>query len=576
MCSAPNVFFFPKFDVRRISRNKLHKYLIRERPDETILSQISDGPACVYESTTNGLSTLFLAIAKKKEIVTRKLIEIYENDYKALVDNGYSNGVAVLVAFGCDDIKFTAEKLKKFPSEASGDNGKKKFMVMMKETNEASPTFVSLAPPKTDDEQKAFMAIVERLHKNGTFNVNAANSNGDSAFLVAAHQGLIWVLEKLLEFGASYDVGNKERTPLVAACVGHQLETVKWIYKKLKPDLLKFMTSGVDLFHIATSGAFEVFDYIMTEIQRLDGDEHVEEIFGRRTEYHDCNILMEAINHSQFDFAIKCMKFDPNLSVLDSSNNNLLHLVLRSGLVTPASKELCKLLIKKLPNLLLMEDSNQWTPLHLLATTNCTEEIAEVYQKEPTYKNAFFKGFVDSPTVQKELEKIWTPTPGHFAFVTVVSSGYIKMAEFILDNHPDEFDSAAYISGLVLATDSLTFIERLQKLKFFDMNIPDENKKFPIVGALMQRRFDIYKYMIESCGIKDVNSMLDPVSSHNLLHYAIWKNPVEVAGVPFLECCLPPDVDSSDDESEQQKLGNEFYHVTAFLVSVDKHQMHGN
>lgn len=558
MCSVPKAFFVPTHDAKRISRSKLHKYLIRERPDEKILNEICHGPACIYQPTTNGYSAMFLAIAKDKENILRKLMEIYENDHKALVENGYKNDVAVLIAFGVGDNTFVNDKLSKFISE-SEDESEKKFLILMKETNEAVPQVKSVSP-KNEDEQKTFLEIVERLHINGTFDVNTRNSNDDTLFLAAASQGQIWVLEKLIELGAEHDVPNKQLTsPLEFACINHQFETVKWIHKKFKPDLLKFMREGFALFNIAASGDFEIFDYIMTEIKRLDGDEHVDEIFGRRTEYHDTNILMEGINKNQFDFVIKCLKYEPDLSICDSSGNNMLHALLRCW---PMHHELCKILIRKQSNLLIMEDSNQWTPLHLLAMRNCLEEVKEVYEKFPAYKNTFFKNFADTPTIEKEKEQIWCQTAGHSVFSSILGEGNFVMAEYILDNHLDEFGSASHISGLVIMLaqqpNSLGFLKRLQKLKHFDINVPHEGQHFPLVTVLSQKRFDMFKYMIELCNVKDLNVMLDCHAKNNLLHYAIWNNPVHVTGMPLTECNLPCEADSSDDEAnEPVKEANE-------------------
>lgn len=553
MCNTPKPFFVATFDVKRISRSKLHKYLLREKSEEKIFREISQGNACIYQQTKNGQSSLFLALAKNQENVIRRLMDIYENDYKVLAENGFNNKSAVLVAFGADDITFVDQKLSQISSETETEN-KNKFMILMKENNESVPRVKSLTP-KTEDEQKVLLEIIEKLHKNGTFDVDISNTNGETLFLVAASQGLIWVLEKLLEFGARHDVSNLQNSAAFElACVYHQMETVKWYHKKFKPDLLKFFMEGQSLFNIAVGGCFEVFDYILSEIKRYEGEEHVEEIFARKTEYQDCNILMQAVNSGQHEFVLKCMKYEPNLSVCDESDNNLLHLTLKSW---PLHENLCKTIIKIQPNLLLMEDSNQWTPLHLLATRNVIDEFKEVYQKYPTCKNAFFKHFVDSPTVQKVKDDVWCQTPGHSAFSQVVNDGYLEMAEFILCNHPDEFESAAYISGLLVIlaqrSTSIEFIEKLQNIKHFDINVPDEGKKFPLMTALSEKKFEMFQHLLKSCGIKEINLMVEPYSKYNLLHYAIWRKAVEVMGVPFMGGCFPPDADSSEDESERKE-----------------------
>lgn len=561
MCNTPAKCFIPMFNVNGVKRSKLHKYLMRKRPEEKIFNEIQSGPACIYQRTKNGHSSLFLALSNNIENVVRKLMTIYENDFKVLKEYGFTKESAVLIAFGPTDIAFVDEKLEKISSENESE-AKSKILILMKETNE-SPAQVKLLTASHDEEQKTCLEIIERLHPNGTFDaIDVPNNNGETLFLVAAAQGYIWVLEKLLEFGSSHDIANKQKhTPFEAACDSNQLETIKWFHKKFKVDLLNYMTEGETLFNFATRGNFDVFDYIMSEIKRFDGDEHVAEIFARRMEYHESNILMHAINYGQSSFALKCLKYEPDLEAIDSSSNNVLHTALRSC-SWQLYEELCRKLIKSHPHLLSMVDSNQWTPLHLLATKNFLAEFKQIYTQHPSYKTVFFKHFADSPTVEKKLNEIWCSSPGHEALRNVVQEGYFEMAEFIIEQHPDEIDSAAYISSLLIALadreeSSIGFIEKLQKLKNFDVNVPDENNSYPIYNALSRRNYEMFNYLLKSCSVRDFNVMLEPYVKSNLLWEAIWRKPLEITAMPYGVCCFPPDKDSSGEEEASRPNDDE-------------------
>ncbi|CRK95667.1 CLUMA_CG009125, isoform A [Clunio marinus] len=543
MGDASKTFFIPMLSGKKIWRNKLHKYLIRERPDDKIFNEIGKDSLNVYQPTTNGFSSLYLAIAYNRENIIQKLIEIYENDHNFLVQSGYNADIAVLIAFGVDECKFVEDKLAQFTNEV--EDGNKKFLILMKQSNEHDPTVKTIST-KNDEEQKLFLNIVERLHGNGTFDVNILH--------LAAFQGMVWLIEKLIALGAQLEKSEfQEKSPFELACINHQLETVKWMNKTFKPDLLKFMAEGSALFNIAGYGAFEVFDYIMSEIKKYDGEEHVTEIFGRKTEYSGFNILLQAITCNQCDFVSKCLKYEPDLFFADVNNCNIMHLLLTHYNV---DRELVRTIIKKQPNLLVIENSNQWIPLHYLANNNYLEELKDVYQKFPAYKNCFFKSFADTPTAIKEKEKIWCETPGHSAFRDVVSGGHKEAAAFIIENHPDEFESASYISSLVVILiqtgASLEFFKMLQKLKFFDINVPDENKNFQLLIALSFKKFDLFQYMIESCNVKDLNKIIEPYTQYNLLHHSIHKVIPDVAPTPYTECCSLPKIenDSSDDDVE--------------------------
>lgn len=554
MCNAPKEFFIPTWDTKRISRSKLHKYLIRGKSDEKIFNEITKGTACIYQQTINsGYSSLFIALAKNNENILRKLMEIYENDFKVLKENGYTDKTAVLIAFGSNEIKFIEEKLSKFSSEK--DEKAESFLILTKETNE-SPANARIVTPKNEEEQNEFLKIVEKLYINGTFDVNT-NTNGVPLLLVAASQGLIWVMEKLLEMGARHDVINCQgKTPFELACMNYQTETVKWLHKKFNVDLLKFMTEGNGLFSIASAGDFETFDYIMNEIKKFDGDEHVKEIFHRRTEYHNEDILMNAVNAGQFDFVIKCLKYEPDLTNVNSSGSNLLHVVLRTY---PLSRDLANILIKKQPNLLLMEDRNQWTPMHLLLNLNFVDELKNIYRDYPSYKNCLFKSFCDTPTIEKEMLNVWNATPGHGA----LNMESYEMAKFIIDNHSEEFESSEYIAGLLMAVvnsgDSVEPVKLLQTLKCFDVNVSDSSHNFPLYSALSLKRLKIFRHLLESCTIKDLNTFIDQHSQSNLLFEAIWNNlSVGNNGVTYYTECttVTYDIDSSDDEAEKFKTPN--------------------
>lgn len=554
MCSSDMTL--GTFDVKRVARSKLHKYLILDKPEEKILNEIFNGPACIYQQTKNGHSALFLALAKNKENVVKKLMEIYENDFKSLKENGFNNDTGLLIAFKADEIAFVEKKLSLFAAEnivESENKSRNTLLIMMKETNESTASVKKLIW-KSEEEHKICFDIIARLHKNGTFDSNLSSVQNDNLFHAAASKGFIWVLEKLLAYGARYDAPNKQsQTPFEFACTNNQLETVKWFHKTFKIDLLKFMTEGNALFNIASSGSFDTFEYILSEIKRFDGDEHIEEIFNRKTDYHDNNFLMQAINCVQYDFAEKCLKYDVELSAVDSSNNNILHLLLCSW---PGSQELCGKLFKQLPKLLLVENSNQMTPLHLLSTRNYIEEFKEIYANFPTFKNSFFKHFVDSPTIQKAKEQIWCPTPGHNALNDVIANDLVAMADFIIENHPDEFESPEYVSGLVnlqkSSSDSFEFIDRLKKLKSLDINVPDINNIYPLKSALLYNRLETFNFLLKSCNVKDLNLMVDSYSKANLLHSAVFINPVKITGGPYKNCCLRYYVDSSDEDEDKK------------------------
>lgn len=525
---------------------------MRDRPEEKILNEIVNGPACVYQQTKYEQSSLYLALTANKENVIKKLMEIYENDFKVLKEKGFDNDSGVLIAFKADEIAFVEEKLLRFSEKEKESDGKpeNKVLILMKETNEG-PAYVKSLSWKTEEEQKVYFKIIEKLYKNGTFDASfCTSSNNDNLFMVAASKGLIWVLEKLLLFGARHDAINKQnQNAFLFACINNHVETVKWFHKTFKIDLLKFMTAGYNLFHMVDNGSFETFDYILSKIKRFNGDEHIQGILSQKTEYCDNNVLMQAISRDKYEFAIKCLKYDFDLTVVDSSKSNILHLALRPW---PGSRELFNIVYKQHPKLLLAEDSNMWTPLHLLATSNCIDEFKEIYKNFPSYKDSFF---AESSTAEKTKDQTFSPTPGHYALNDVVRNNFHEMAEFILESHWESFVSSEYISELlnchISSSDSIDFVKRLMKLKHFDINVPDPIKVYPLTFALQLGKLTTFKFLLNTCDITDLNAMTDAYSKANLLHSAVFNNPINIKHHPFPVCCFPHVADSSDDEAEK-------------------------
>lgn len=543
MCNAPSILFsIPHCVIVSSSRSKLHKYIMRGKSNEKILREIESGRSCIYEKASNDISPLFNAIYQKNEEIVRKLMEIHEKDLQLLKENGYSkDSDRHVIAFGPEEISFVEEKLSSKPQDA---NDGQKLFILLKETNSTLPK-VKVFDSKSDEDQKLMLEIIGKMFKNGTTDINQTAYFGTTFFHLGAHQGMIWLLEKLLELGAKHDSKSDDQiTPFDYARIGHQLETVKWFHKKFNIDLTKYLLEGVSLFAIASSGDFEIFDYMITEVKKHEDDHVLAEIFNRKTEFHSQNFLAIAITSLQPEFVIKCInKYDLDLSVKDALGNNLLYSALTAN---PHSIELIKLLIKKKPELLLDEHSNS---LHCVAVAGLLDELKNIYEQFPDHKSLFFKGVEPS---NGDL----CSTSGHASFKDVIVNHHLKVAEFLVDNHPDEFESSVYISEILIVAgqqnNSLELIKKLQTMKHFDINVPDAAGNYPLLDIFKVKQFDNFVHLLSTCEIDDLNKFTEPWTNNNLLFYAIWMKPTPCAP----DCNNYPsksvEVDSSGDEIEEE------------------------
>lgn len=512
-------YFSADGDDRHL-RNNIHKYLMRsDMSDDEILSEISvKNSPCIYQQTTNQQSSLFLAMDAKREKVARKLIEIYENDFKVLKTNGYDDdSCSVLIAFGEQDKKFVEENITN-----TTDDESKRIFVLVKSTNEVVNDVKIISTPKSEDERRVFLEILERLHINGTFDINTGSVFGERLIHVAAHNGMVWAIEKLVEFGAKYDsLTHQDESAFYFACLNDQLDAVKWMYRQFKIDLLHLMTKGNFLFKLAEHGFTEIFDFIISEIAKHDGDEFVKEIMHRKSGKNQRNILHEAAHHCQFKFLKNAFRYTNDLKDVDHLGSNVLQIVLKCS---KPDLEVIKYLIDKQPDLIVSEDCQQRTALHMMSTHNFFDLIAEIYQKFPFYKSSYFKNFADTPSIEKEMAKIWVESPGHRTLREVVKLNHIAMFQFIIDNHDKiEFENSPYISSLLgLAAendDGLELIKRICKLEFFNPDVPCEKGNFPLIFALKARKLEHLKYLLSLC--KDLNKIVDDASGMNLLGLAI-------------------------------------------------------
>ncbi|CAO1308231.1 unnamed protein product [Diamesa tonsa] len=545
----PQPYYSSSIPNKVNARNQLHKLLLRHKSEKRILEEITNG-ACVYQRTKANQSVLFLAICHRYENVTATLLKIYENDYKVMLENGFSQNSTVLFAFGKEDLNFVESEIAKI-TESSESGGK--IIILCKENNEQLPC-AKFLNPKTEEDQLVVLRIIEKIHNNGSFDVNMKSLFGDTLFHVAAHQGYINVLEKLSALGAVYDQQNDNKfTPFYYACINNNLEVVKFIHKTFKVDLLKSLIETDLAFNIAGAGNIEIFEYFLHEIKKYEGEEHLKDIFQLKTNYHEYNVLQKAIVNEKQEFVIRCLEYQPDLTVKNNCGDNILHLAFKSQ----NGKELSKLLIKKSPELLLKENSNEWTPLHILATRGWTKEFIGIYQKYPNFKNSFFCVAEDEklidPTAKLQL------TPGHFVMIDVVGNSHFELAAFIIENHPEHFESSEYISELlnqaVGLENSINFIKILQKLKCFDINIPDQNRNYALILALKSRQLENYNYLIDLCPSENINVIIDRKEHRNLLFYAIWENPIktEVKTEPKKTSVLDSDSDSDEEVKKKQQ-----------------------
>lgn len=533
----PTPYFIQPYEINRISRNKLHKYILRKKSLDKIYNEISTKPASAYQATTNEQSTLFLAIATNQENIIKTLLELYESDLKLLKESGFVEGSPVLMACGSEEISFVDEKCQQLPTTDDSD----KMFILCKSTNSA---FVKIINTYSREHQNIVLEIISKLHNHVTFDINLKSYVGLTAVHVASHQGLIWVLEKLFELGAKHDfVDTQNRSPFDFAVENHQLETVKWYQSKFSIDLYATAINSPALFSIAQFGNFEMFQYFMNDIKKHHVDEEIKEIFKRRAEHVGHNLIGAAITSGRADFALKCLQnYDFDVSHCSSFGENILHLATRTW---PKNPELCKFIINTKPELLLMEDENGWTPLHLLAMHGWYDEIVEVYQKYPLYKKSFF--------IHLETDSSPISTFGHRALNDSVNDGHFKLAAFLIENHPNEMESSQYIARLInlalLRDDSSDLIKKLRSLKSFDPNIPDDQGNFAVMEALRYELFDAFYELIEPNDIKNLKLIKDQ-SGNNLLYHAIWKRPISMPCYRCGTCCMPKDVDSEDEDTD--------------------------
>ncbi|CAO1310115.1 unnamed protein product [Diamesa hyperborea] len=545
----PQPYYSSSIPNKVNGRNQLHKLLLRHKSEKRILEEITNG-ACVYQRTKANQSALFLAICHRYENVTATLLKIYENDYKVMLENGFSQNSTVLFAFGKEDLNFVESEIAKI-TESSESSGK--IIILCKENNEQLPC-AKFLNPKTEEDQLVVLKIIEKIHNNGSFDVNMKSLFGDTLFHVAAHQGYINVLEKLSALGAVFDQQNDNKfTPFYYACINNNLEVVKFIHKTFKVDLLKSLMETDLAFNIAGAGNIEIFEYFLHEIKKYEGEEHLKDIFQLKTNYHEYNVLQKAIVNDKQEFVIRCLEYQPDLTVKNNCGDNILHLAFKSQ----SGIELSKLLIKKSPELLLKENSNEWTPLHILATRGWTKEFIGIYQKYPNFKNSFFCVAEDEKLIDKTAKL--QLTPGHFVMIDVVGNSHFDLAAFIIENHTEHFESSEYISELLNQAvglgNSINFIKILQKLKCFDINVPDQNGNYALILALKARQLENYNYLIDLCPSENINVVIDRIEHRNLLFYAIWENPIktEVKTEPKKTPVLDSDSDSDEEVTKRQQ-----------------------
>ena len=153
-----------------------------------------------------------------------------------------------------------------------------------------------------------------------------------------------------------------------------------------------------------------------------------------------------AILAEKADFATKCLSYEPNIAMTNSCGENILH----SAVKSVTGQKISKLLIRKFPELLTVENVNEWTPIHLIAAKGWLDDLQEIYAKYPKHKDLFFKNV----------------ETGRDVIFEVVQGKHFETAEFLLEmHHKDHFTATEFMMQLinlaVVREKSLNFIEQI-------------------------------------------------------------------------------------------------------------------
>ena len=148
-------------------------------------------------------------------------------------------------------------------------------------------------------------------------------------------------------------------------------------------------------------------------------------------------------------------------------------------------------------------------------------------------------------------------------------------AEFLLEMHYKEhFTAPEFLMQLlnlaVVSENSLNFIKRLQKLKFFDPSILEFNGNYAIMLALKERRLENFDYLMANSKIKDFNQILDR-DGNNLLFFAIWKKPEVVVDEDEVKTLNPAEESPITTESYEREIeiySRLFHELLAKKVSI--------
>lgn len=283
---------------------------------------------------------------------------------------------------------------------------------------------------------------------------------------------------------------------------------------------------------------------------------NVQNIFKKKSDFHENTLLDAAILADKHEFAHKCLNYDPDVgNITNSCGENILH----SAVKSVNGQKLSKVLIRKFPELLTAENINEWTPLHYIATKGWID-LQEIYAKFPKTKEVFFKN----------------PETGRDVLFEVVQAKHFMTAEFLLEMHYKEhFTAPDFIIQLlnlaVVNENSLSFIKRLQKLKHFDPSNLEFGGNHAMMLALKERRLENFGHLMATSKIKDFNQILDR-EGNNLLFFAIWKKPEVIVDEDQTKSLnLPEDQVKTENykiELEIESYSRLFHELIAKGVSI--------
>lgn len=479
----------------------------------------------VYKTTVADDSILFLAIALEHTTIANLLIDILERDLEVLkrffenhkIPNNFWLNEATYIIYGSEHIRLVKEITGNLLVDNPADmlnNNTKGLILMLKPSNLCDAEVLWLQTKHLEDVKK-IAQVIQSVFDDGTIDVMKTEQEL-TLLEVAVERYNTDVFFRLLKlYGAECLSDLKCLQYLTYICTKLNPTNADEYFKDLYAQAANIMPlreitdviltpGGTNLLMIPIKyGVFDLFEYFLHSVanheiakQNISQDQAISLVFNT-LKTPTINIFKRIIWCENYDFTLKCLKFNPDLLKI-IANETLMEIISR---LRP-NKLISDWIVEFFEEISLKGLADK--VIKTLIEFNWVEAVRRLYEVHPTSKKTLFMDYKKGMDLLIHGINEYHYKPG-------IEQCHYELVEFLVNAHgsdlTDPGDLLVLISYSVRARRGFRILKSLLSLPDVNVMFRDENNHRSIFyEALESNNLESYRELLHC--VKDLKDLI--------------------------------------------------------------------